>query len=173
MGQFFRRLQLSGNGSGLLKAFACLRRIARLFLGVAQRQKKIELLVFISVVLKLQDRQAMLIVIGGLFVSQQAGSPLRGSDSVIHCLVAVARRRGLIEVIGEFGEMHFNAAAVEVLEYLPDPPMQPHSPGNADLVVQRLPDQRVDKTVSTDELGRFIDYSRRGGFIKQLQQPVG
>ncbi len=84
---------------------------------------------------------------GCLLVRKSPLVPFCGAQRVLDRLVQIATRGGLAEVVGELTEMRFELGRVERLDHLRDAAVQAQATRGADLLVERLADQRVGEAV--------------------------
>src|SRR5438067_593038 len=75
-----------------------------------------------------------------LFVGHDAERPVGGGGRVLDRAVQLLR---LEEVARELLEMRLPVVAAELLDHLRDPPVEPYPAGHAELLVERVADERV------------------------------
>src|SRR5467141_2094151 len=106
----------------------------------------------------------------GLFVRQPVGGPIARPCRVIDGLVDRAGRCRLREVVSEFGQRRIRHMLRETLDGVGDAPMQSYPTRGTQLVIQRLPYQRVHELKATAHFLRLADELRAGRLLNRVQQ---
>ena len=91
---------------------------------------------------------------------------------VVDRLVEVDRLRGAEPVARELADSQTGPVAAELLERLRDLAVRPRPAGRAELLVERVLDERVREVVATRRIGELAHQRRRGGRVKDVEQIV-